>query len=128
MKKCVKIKIFGISQCLLRTPSGKTFIGYADLDYLMKKGDGCQNISGKPSTTKASEHIPSGFSIFTVSSYKNIQNKHDVYRGENFMKKFCECLRKQVLQIINFKKKEMNLLSTQQQKSYENEKICYSCK
>ena len=28
----------------------------------------------------------------TISSFKNIENKHDVYRGKNCMKKFCESL------------------------------------
>ena len=36
------------------------------------------------------EHIPSGFSMSAVSSFKSIENKHDGYRGKNCMKKFCE--------------------------------------
>ena len=30
--------------------------------------------------------------------------------------------------MINFKKKKMKQLKNQQQKSYENAKICYTCK
>ena len=44
------------------------------------------------------------------------------------MKKFCESLRQHVMKIINFKKKEIKLLTKQQYESYENEKICYTCK
>ena len=44
------------------------------------------------------------------------------------MKKFCESLRQHVMKIINFKKKEIKLLTKQQHESYENEKICYTCK
>ena len=40
------------------------------------------------------------------------------------MKKFCESLREQAMEIINFKKKKMKLLTNEQQKSYENSKIC----
>ena len=34
------------------------------------------------------EHILSGFSMSAISSFKKIENKHDVYRGKDCMKKF----------------------------------------
>ena len=64
----------------------------------------------------------------TISSSRSIENKHDVYRGENCVKKFCEFLREQVMKIINFKKKKLKFLTEEQQESYENAKICYICK
>ena len=33
------------------------------------------------STTNISEHTPSGFFMSTISSFRSIENKHDVYRG-----------------------------------------------
>ena len=42
----------------------------------------------------------------TISSFRNIENKHDVYRGKDFMKKFCEFLREHAMKIIDFKKKK----------------------
>ena len=69
--------------------SDKTsFIIYADLDYIIENIDECQNNLEDLSTTKLSKHIPSGFSIFTISSFRSIENKHDVYRGKGCMKKF----------------------------------------
>ena len=44
------------------------------------------------------------------------------------MKNFCEFLREHAIKIINFEKKYMMLLTKEQQKSYENAKICYICK
>ena len=44
------------------------------------------------------------------------------------MKKFCEFLRKHAMKIINFKKKNMKLLTKEQQESHENAKIFYICK
>ena len=79
-------------------------------------------------TTKVSKHISSGFSMSTISSFRSIENKHDVYRGKDCMKKFCEFLREHAMKIINFKKKKMKLLTKEQQESYENAKICYICK
>ena len=43
------------------------------------------------------------------------------------MKKFCEFLREHTMKIINFKKKKMNLLTKEQQESYEDAKICHIC-
>ena len=62
-------------------------------------------IPEKSSTTKVNEHIPSGFSMSTISSFKSIKNKHDVCRGKDCMKKFCESLREHAMKITNFKKK-----------------------
>ena len=63
----------------------------------------------------------------TISLFRSIENKHDVYRGKDCMKKFYEFSREHAMKIINFKKKKMNLLTKEQQESYENEKICYIC-
>ena len=56
--------------------------------------------------TKVGEHNPSGFSMSTISSFKSIENKHGVYKGNLCMKKFCESLREHAMEIINFKKKK----------------------
>ena len=42
----------------------------------------------------------------TISSIRSIENNHDVYRGKDCMKKFCESLREHRMKIINFKKKK----------------------
>ena len=64
----------------------------------------------------------------TISSFKSIENKHDVYKGKYCIKKFCESLREHSIRIINFKKKTMKLLTKEQQELYQNAKICYLCK
>ena len=42
---------------------------------------------------------------------KSIENKHDIYRGKDCMKNFCESLKKQAVKKINSKKKTMKLLT-----------------
>ena len=64
----------------------------------------------------------------TISAFRSMQKKHDVYRGKDCMKKFCESLRERVMEIINSKKEKMKLLTKEQQGSYENANICYICK
>ena len=44
------------------------------------------------------------------------------------MKKFCESLREHAIEIINFKKKKMKLVTKELQESYKSAKISYICK
>ena len=74
---------------------------------------GCKNNSENSSATKVSEHIPSAFSMPTISSFRSIENKHDVYRGKDSMKKFCESFIEHAMKITNFEKEK---------------NICYICK
>ena len=62
----------------------------------------------------------------TISSFRSIENKHDVYSGKDCMIKFSESLREHAMKIINLKK--LKLLTKEHQGSYENAKICYICK
>ena len=78
-------------------------------------------------TTKVRENIPSDFSMSTISLSKSIEENHDIYRGKDCMKKFCESLRERAMKIINFKKKKMKVLTKEHQEFYENAKICYIC-
>ena len=76
------------------------FIVYADLDGYKKHPE-------KSSTLEAGEHIPLGFSVSTISWFKDIKNKHDIYRIKECMNKFCKFLRRHVMKIINFKEKKV---------------------
>ena len=74
------------------------FIIYADLECIIEKIDGCKNPENS-STTKVSKHIPSGFSMSIISSFRSIENKHDIYRSKDCMKSFCEFLREHAMEI-----------------------------
>ena len=138
-KRACKNKDF----CSIIMPSGDTkilkydtyqksdkapFIIYADLECIIEKIQGCKNNPKNSFTTKVSKHIPSGFSMPTVSSFKRRENKHGIYRGKDYMKNCFELLRECAIKIINFKKKKMKLLPKEQQESFENPKICNICK
>ena len=47
----------------------------------------------------------------TISFFTSIENKHDVNRGKDFMKRFCDYLREHAMKIINFKMKKNELLT-----------------
>ena len=67
------------------------------------------------SKQKVSKHIPTDFPMSKISSFKNIENNHDVYRDKDCMKQFCESLRECAMKITNFEKKKMMLLTKEQQ-------------
>ena len=86
--KDIKIFEFNQYQKSDKTPS----IIYADLNSLSKKVNGFKNNPEKSSTTKIGEHVPCGYSMSAIWIFDDIENKHDAYRGEYYMKKFCELL------------------------------------
>ena len=100
-------------------------ITYADFECIIEKIDGCRNNPEKSSTAKVSEHILSGFPMFTILSFRSIENKHNVYRERDCMINIFEFLREHAMAIINFKTKKNKLVTKEQRESYENAKILY---
>ena len=91
--------------------SAKTpFIVYADLTSLIEKVDGCKNNPGKLFMAKGSKHFISSFSMSTIS-FKEIEDKHDLYRDRDCMGKFCESLRKCSNNIIHFGKQKNEFIN-----------------
>ena len=103
------------------------FIIYADLECLLKKMSTCINNPNESSTTKIDKHIPSGYSIFTSCSFDESKNKLNYYRGNDCMKKFCEDLRIHATKIINYEKKKIIPLTTEEKINYNDQKVCYIC-
>ena len=64
----------------------------------------------------------------TIWAFHHIENKHDLYRGKDFMKKFCTSLREHTKNIIiDFEKKKMLPLTKEELKSHQDAKVCYIC-
>ena len=82
------------------------FIIYADLECLLEKMSTCINKPNESSTTKINKHTPSGYSIFTSSSFDESKNKSNYYRGKDCMKNFCKDLKEHATRIINYEKKK----------------------
>ena len=61
------------------------FIIYEYLECLIENTDGCKNNPENSSTTKLCKHIPSGFSMSTILSFK--KDMHDVYREKKLHEK-----------------------------------------
>ena len=56
------------------------FIIYADLECIIEKIDGCKNNPENAAASNVCEHIRSGFSVSTISSFRSIETKHDMQR------------------------------------------------
>ena len=104
------------------------FVFYANLECLLEKMSTCYNNPEESSTTKINKHKPSGYSIFTHSSFDKSKNKLNYYRGEGCMKTFCKDLREHATIIINHEKKDMIPLTKKEEENYNNQKVCYICK
>ena len=98
-----------------------------DLDRLHEKMYSCQNNHEKSFTEKKTRHTPSGYSFFTNYLFDATENTFDCYRVEYCMERFCKDLRNHAMKIINYEEKEMKPLSDKENKSYEEQKVCYIC-
>ena len=104
------------------------FVIYTDLECLLEKMSTCINNPNESSTTKINKHVPSAYSIFTHCSFDESKNKLNYYRKDDCMNKFCKDLREHVTKIINYEKKKMIPLTTEEKIYHNKQKICYICK
>ena len=56
------------------------------------------------------------------------KSRHNFYRRKDCIKKFCDDLKELVTEIINYKEKEMILLTDKETRFYEKQKVCNICK
>ena len=104
------------------------FVIYADLECLLEKMFTCINNPNESSTTKINKHTPLGYSIFTHCSFDKSKNKLNYYRGKGCMKKFSKDLREHASKLIDYEKKKMIPLTTEEKIYHNKQKICYICK
>ena len=85
---------------------------YLDRECIIEKIDGCKNNPENSSTTKVSEHIPSGFSMSKISSFRSTENKQDdCIEVKIAWKSLCESLREHAIKIVNFEKKKNEIIN-----------------
>ena len=79
----------------------------ADLECSLIKEQSCQNNPKESYTERKAKHEPSGYSLSLISSFGSKENKHNVYRGRDCIKRFCSDRKELGTEIINFEEKEM---------------------
>ena len=92
------------------------FIICVDLECLLWKINTCSNNPDKSYTEKKAMRRPSGYSLVAYCSFDKSKNERSYYRGKDTMKIFCEDLKDQAMEIINYEKKKMIPLTDEEKK------------
>ena len=100
---------------------------YADLECLLIKKNSCQNNPNESYTERKAKHEPSGYPLSLIDSFDLRENKHNVYRGKDCIKRFCSDLKELATKIMNFEEKEMIPLTDNENKFYEEQGKCHIC-
>ena len=77
-----------------------------DLESLLIKQQSSQNNPEKSYTEKKAIHEASGYSLNLVRSYEPNKTIRNFQRGKDCIKKLCENLKSQAMEVINFKGKK----------------------
>ena len=93
-----------------------------------KKEQSYQNNSENSYTERKAKHKPAGDSLRLNCSFDETKNRCKFYRRKDCLGNFCEDLKELVIEIINFKGKEMTPLTDKEIKLYEQQKACYISK
>ena len=81
------------------------YVTYADIKSLINKNQIPKKNPKKSQTAKIEKHILYGYLILTTWAFDHIENKHNLYRGKDCMKNFCETLREHLKNVIDFENK-----------------------
>ena len=100
------------------------FTIYANLECLLIKEQYCQNNPNESYTERKSKHEPSGYSLILISLFDSKENKHNVYRGRDCIKRFCSDLKELATKIINYEEKEMIPLTDNENKNVKKNVTC----
>ena len=92
-----------------------------------KKESRRNNNLEKSCTEKKARHEPSGWAMLTKCSFDEEENKLDYYRGKDCIDELHKKLKEHAIEIINYEKKEMILLTKEENKSYKEQEACRIC-
>ena len=114
------------------TPGEKSlkvpFTIYADLKYLLKKEQSCQNNRKNSYTERKARHKRSGYSWSSVCLFDKRKKSRKFYRRKDCIEKFCEDVKELAIEKSNYREKEMIPLTDKEITFYEEQKVCHICK
>ena len=65
------------------------FVIYADFEAILKTIEAPKSNPEESKTKVINQHIPSGFCVKSKFAYEKVENPLKLYRGEDFVKVFC---------------------------------------
>ena len=104
------------------------FMMYADFEAILNPIQGPSPDLSEPYTKEVNQHIPSGFCIYSKFTYGEVENPLELYRGEDCVEKFCECIKGEAKRLYHmFPEKPMDPLTNKQWKRYKKASECHIC-
>ena len=104
------------------------FMMYAESESIFMPIQGLAPDPNKPYINNVSQHIPSGWCIYSKFTYGDIKDPLAIYRGEDCVKKFCDHIMQEGHKLYHiFPEKPMDPLTNRQWISYERSRECYIC-
>ena len=91
MPKLGSVVEFYDGQNQLKVP----FMMYVDFEAILEPMQGSIPDLKGPYTKDISQHIPSGFCVYSKFVYGEVQNPLKLYRGKNCVGKFCDYIRRE---------------------------------
>jgi len=102
---------------------------YADFESQLVPIEGCENDPEKSQTAKTTKHIACGFAYKVVGLTKGISKQPIVYREQDTVEKFVECMVQEQEDIEQkFKHCEPMLITGSDWHSFKKAKHCLICK
>ena len=84
--------------------------------------------SNEPYTSEVSQHIPSGWCVYSKFAYGEVKDPSKLYRGKYCVEKFCEYIRQESCKLYRmFPEKPMDPLTNRQCTQYKRASRCHIC-
>ena len=105
-----------------------SFMMYADLEAILEPMQGSIPDAKGPCTKHISQHIPSGWCVYSKFAYGNVQNQLRLYRGKDCVEKFCDYIKEEAHRFHHmFPEKPMDPLTKEQWTRYKRASKCHIC-
>ena len=101
------------------------FTIYIDLECMFKKVQSSQNNPEKSYTETKARHERSGCSMSIICSFGKKENKSNYYRGKDCIGKLREKIKESANEVIYRDKKEIMLLTQEENNHCNEQEICY---
>ena len=101
---------------------------YADFEAILEPIQGPSPDPEEPYTTKANQHIPSGWCVYSKFADGEVKDPLKLYRGKDCVQKFCDHIRQEAKRLYHiFPEKPMDPLTPRQWRSYKKSSKCHIC-
>ena len=105
------------------------FIMYADFEALLEPIQ--ERVPGDPNepyTSEVSQHIPSGWCVYSKFAYGDVDDPLKLYRGKDCIEKFCDYIKEEAHRLYHmFPEKPMDPLTKKRWKRYKRPSRCHIC-